>query len=181
MNLYWRSNCCTLPDQRLNESSNKYLYKSRFIELAWKKYYLENDNLYYIKKLNCVRLDDGGFEDKTKVILKRIPFIYEIYPYIKKIHDDNNHAPLYKIIDLVPSGPYYCDSIEFCCETIINLCPECIAKFNNKPISINNSIITDLGPHYRYLVDITYLKDKIYKNKTKYLYIIDFIDHFSKF
>ena len=70
MYLYWRSNCSILPDQRLNESSNKYLYKSRFIELAWKKYYLENDNLYYIKKLNCARLNDGGFEDKTKVILK---------------------------------------------------------------------------------------------------------------
>ena len=40
MYLYWRSNCSILPDQRLNESSNKYLYKSRFIELAWKKYYL---------------------------------------------------------------------------------------------------------------------------------------------
>ena len=46
---------------------------------------------------------------------------------------------------------------------------------------MNCNIITDTGPHFRYLVDITYLKEDIYKNKTKYLYIIDFIDHFSKF
>ncbi len=43
----------------------------------------ENDNFYYIKKLNCVQLNDGSFEDKSKVIIKKIPYIYPIYTYIK--------------------------------------------------------------------------------------------------
>ena len=42
-------------------------------------------------------------------------------------------------------------------------------------------IIKDEGPHYRLLIDFTYLDQKYYNGKTKYKYIIDSIDHFSKF
>ena len=42
-------------------------------------------------------------------------------------------------------------------------------------------MIYDEGPHYRLLVDITYLDSKYYSDKTSYKYIIDCIDHFSKF
>ena len=41
--------------------------------------------------------------------------------------------------------------------------------------------IQDEGPHYRLLIDITYLDSKYYSKKTNYKYIIDCIDHFSKF
>ena len=42
-------------------------------------------------------------------------------------------------------------------------------------------MIHDEGPHYRLLIDITYLDAKYYSKKTSYKYIIDCIDHFSKF
>ena len=45
----------------------------------------------------------------------------------------------------------------------------------------NPKIILDEGPHYRMLVDITYLDECYFNNKTKYKYIIDTIDHFSEY
>ena len=40
-------------------------------------------------------------------------------------------------------------------------------------------IIIDNGPHYRYVADLWYLKGDI-KEDTGYNYILDIIDHFSK-
>ena len=57
-----------LPDDRLNNTSNPSLYTIRFKELAKKSFYLYNDRLYYIKKCETVRYDDGTFEDNDKVI-----------------------------------------------------------------------------------------------------------------
>ena len=67
---------------------------------------------------------------------------------------------------------YYFDSMEFITENIIKECPICISKYFSEKINIINQIITDDGPHYRYLVDITYLKDEIFINNTKYRYIL---------
>ena len=63
----------------------------------------------------------------------------------------------------------------------MNECPICYAKYFSIKLKNKISIIQDFGPHYRYLMDITYLKNNIYNGKTTYKYIIDFIDHFSKF
>jgi len=75
---YWNSQCANLPNERLENTSNKYLYKNRIIILGWKKYYLDQDRLYYIKELNCKRNNDGSFEDINKVKIKKIPYTYEI-------------------------------------------------------------------------------------------------------
>ena len=58
---------------------------------------------------------------------------------------------------------------------------EYFAIFNFWKIIKNSKIITNKGPHYRLLIYYTYLDIKYYGNKTKYKYIIDCIDHFTKF
>ena len=37
------------------------------------------------------------------------------------------------------------------------------------------------GRHFRMLVDIAYLDNEFYKEKTNFKYIIDCIDHYTKF
>ena len=59
---------------------------------------------------------------------------------------------------------------------VLNIIHYIIQKNNKNP-----KIILDEGPHYRMLVDITYLDESYFNNKTKYKYIIDSIDHFSKY
>ena len=54
------------------------LYISRFKDLAFKSFDLESDRLYYIKHSETQRLENGVFVDINKVILKKIPYIYEI-------------------------------------------------------------------------------------------------------
>ena len=69
---YWNSQCTILSNEKLEKTSNKYLYKNRFIILAWKKYLLEQGRLYYIKELKCKCNHDGPFEDINKVKIKKI-------------------------------------------------------------------------------------------------------------
>ena len=64
MFIYWTSKGNILPYERLENSSNKYLYIKRFKELAYNKYYVENNHLYYIKKKNFERDEDGTLLDK---------------------------------------------------------------------------------------------------------------------
>ena len=60
-------------------------------------------------------------------------------------------------------------------------CPEFYSKYYSKEILKQQKIILDEGPHYRLLIDYTYLDKKYYGKNTKYKYVIDYIDHFSKF
>ena len=95
-----------------------------------------------------------------------------------------------KIMGIYLSEPYqknfqkeefYIDSIDTITKEYTNQCPECYAKFYSKKLVKKPKMIYDEGPHYRLLVDITYLDSKYYSDKTNYKYIIDCIDHFSKF
>ena len=52
-----------LPEERFENTSNPSIYTQRFKELAIKSFYINNDRLFYIKKNNSVRYDDGNFED----------------------------------------------------------------------------------------------------------------------
>ena len=70
--------------------------------------------------------------------------------------------------------------IDLLIDYFCNNCPICCTYYQSLKLTKNPRIITDEVPHYRYLCDITFLYKKI-TNKTKYNYIIDFLDHFSKF
>ena len=64
---------------------------------------------------------------------------------------------------------------QFCKE-----CPECFVKFFSERIIEYPKIIIDELLHYR-SQQITYLRKDLVSNKSTYKYIIDCIDHFSKF
>ena len=73
------------------------------------------------------------------------------------------------------------DNIEVITKEYCSQCPECYTKFYSRKFIKTPIIIHDEGPHYRLLIDITYLDENYYKDKTEYKYIIDCIDHFTKF
>ena len=75
-----------------------------------------------------------------KYFIKKIPYVYEIYPLIKKIHDENNHLIPFKLIDKIININYYFDSIDFIYENILKTCEECVSKYYNKKIKITNNI-----------------------------------------
>ena len=72
------------------------------------------------------------------------------------------------------------EGIDLLIDYFCNNCPICCTLYQSLKLTKNPRIITDESPHYRYLCDITFLDKKI-TGETKYNYIIDFLDHFSKF
>ena len=170
-----------IPTERLSKTSNPSQYTIRFKELALKNFYFENDRLYYIKESKTERLDNGNFLDKDKVIIKKIPYIFEVLPIINRIHNENGHISAKTLARKFMDGNNYLDGIELITEEFSKQCAECYTKFFSKKLVKSPKIIVDEGPHYRMLVDITYLDKKLFKDKTDYKYVIDSIDHFSKF
>ena len=170
-----------IPEERFNNTKNPRVYINRFQELAKKSFYYDNDRLYYVKSYNCKRLGDGTFEDLNKVNLKKIPFIYEILPKLDELHQDNGHIASRTLAKKFLDDEYYIDNIEVITKEYCSQCPECYSKFYSRKFIKTPKIIHDEGPHYRLLVDITYLDENYYKDKTEYKYIIDCIDHFTKF
>ena len=149
--------------------------------MAFKSFYFNNDRLYFIKNSSCKRLENGTFEDINKVNLKRIPYTYEIIPKLDELHKKNGHVAYRTLAKKFTEDEFFLDNIEIITKEYTNQCPECYAKFYSRKLIKLPKIIYDEGPHYRLLIDITYLDTKYYKNVTDYKYIIDCIDHFSKF
>ena len=170
-----------IPEERFINTKNARVYVSRFKELAKKSFYFNNDRLYFIKSCQTNRLSDSEFEDQNKVILKKIPFTYEILPELDELHGNNGHISYRTLAKKFLEGEYYIDNIEIVCKEYTTKCPECYSKYFSRKLIKVPKIIYDEGPHYRLLVDITYLDPKYFSNKTNYKYIIDCIDHFSKF
>ena len=179
MYMYYKYNI--VPEERFKHTSNVSLYISRFKELAFKSFYLDADRLYYIKKIDTKRLENGEFEDKSKVILKKIPFVFEILPIINKFHLKYDHISFKTLAKKISDSDFYFNGIEIITEEFCKQCPICFSKYFSKKLIKQPKIILDEGPHYRLLVDITYLDKNFSLGKTKYKYIIDSIDHFSKF
>ena len=60
--------------------------------------------------------------------------------------------------------------IDIITEQYCKECPEFFSKFFSGGLAKSPKIIMDEGPHYRMLVDITYLDKKFCGNKTSYKY-----------
>ena len=135
MFIYWTSKGNILPYERLENSSNKYLYIKRFKELAYNKYYVENNHLYYIKKKNCERSEDGALLDKSKSILKQIPYIFEVYNIISDLHNENNHATKDTLVKLKNNLNYYLDSFDFIIDFIKKNFPVCYSNISQKKLN----------------------------------------------
>ena len=113
--------------------------------------------------------------------LKRIPFIFEVIPKLNHLHEIHGHITYKTLAKKFLADEFFIDNIEIITKEYTSQCPECYKNFYSRKIITSPKIIYDEGPHYRLLVDITYLDKKYYSNKINYKYIIDCIDHFRKF
>ena len=84
--------------------------------MAKKSFYLENDRLFYIKNINCQRYDDGSFENINEVELKKIPYIFEILPFIEKIHEAFGHIQPAKLSKLILKQNFYIKGLDIITE-----------------------------------------------------------------
>ena len=112
--------------------------------------------------------------------IKKNTKIKEVLPELNKIHNIIGHGQKEKFKLLLKNNNFYMEGIDLLIEHFTNNCPICCTYYQSLKLVKNPRIITDEGPHYRYLCDITYLDKKI-SNNTKYNYIIDFLDHFLNF
>ena len=86
-----------------------------------------------------------------------------------------------KFKELLYKSDYFIDGIDALVDHFCKNCPECFTINYRKELPRSPKIIFEEGPHYRMLIDITYLEKNLLDKKIKYKYIIDSIDHFSKF
>ena len=163
MYMYFKYNI--VPEEIFKHTSNVSLYISRFKDLSFKSFYLDADRLYYIKKIDTKRLENGEFEDKSKVILKKIPFVFEILPTINKFHLKYDHISFKTLAKKISDSDFYFNGIEIITEEFCKQCPICFSKYFSKKLIKYPKIILDEGPHYRLLVDITYLDKKFFLGK----------------
>ena len=70
----------------------------------------------YIKYFKGKRNNDGSFEEDAEYKLKKISYIYEVYSYLQKLHDDNNHCSRDKLIKSKDILDIYLDSLDFLIE-----------------------------------------------------------------
>ena len=68
-----------IPEERFQNTSNPSVYTIRFKELAFKYFYLQNNRLYFIKINSTFRLNDGNFEDITKLLLNKFLIYLKLF------------------------------------------------------------------------------------------------------
>ena len=134
------------------------------------KYFIENNNLYY------------QYNTRKGIEKRRIPFKEEVPILLNYLHITNNHAKSEEMINLINDLKYYL--LGFTNDTndiiqTINKCVICFPERKGKKIKLPSHIIISNGPHYRYQADIWELHHDL-KNICKFKYVLDIIDHFSK-
>ena len=80
---------------------------------------------------------------------------------------------------LIMTGFYWEGYTKSIRETI-NKCPICFTKNKIKKINMPIKQILDQGPHFHYQADLWYLDEPL-KQNNNYEYVMDVIDHFSKY
>ena len=70
--------------------------------------------------------------DKSKCILKQIPYIFEVYIIISDLHNDNNHATKDTLVKLKNNLNYYLDSFDIIIDFIMKNSPVCYSKYFSK-------------------------------------------------
>ena len=98
---------------------------------------------------------------------------------INEYHASYNHYGRDNIFENILNGNWFWLRIKKDIEIYIELCPHWNTGNRFKQLKGENKIIIENGPHYRYVEDIWALPTEI-ANVTNYKYILDIVDHFSK-
>ena len=109
-----------------------------------------------------------------------IPLINEKDSLLDEYHWKNNHCGRDAMIDLLRSNNWYWYGFYQDVTNYVKQCPFCDnSKSKFKQIKTGIKVIIDKGPHFRYIADLWYLAKDVSKI-CGYNYILDIIDHFSK-
>ena len=108
-----------------------------------------------------------------------IPFISEVYPMLSYFHFNNLHLKKEGICKKVIQAGYFWVGYTNDVENFIKNCGYCYSENHIQKNKKKPKIITTYGPHIRYQADIWHIPEEL-KLGTSYKYILDCIDHFSK-
>ena len=134
-----------------------------------KIYYIKDNRLYFKYK-----------RYKNKSINVKIPFKGEVYPILKYIHINNNHIGYKNMCNQILLSEFYWLGYSQDITNFLNKWEICLSNKKKKHILSPLKIIIDEGPKFRYIVDLWEIPEDLSLN-TDYIYILDCIDHFSKF
>ena len=134
-----------------------------------KIYYIKDNRLYFKYK-----------RYKNKSINVKIPFKGEVYPILKYIHINNNHIGYKNMCNQILLSEFYWLGYSQDITNFLNKWEICLSNKKKNHILSPLKIIIDEGPKFRYIVDLWEIPEDLSLN-TDYIYILDCIDHFSKF
>ena len=177
------------PDYILNEAdANIAINKKHTFRISCYNYEI-NDNLQLCFKYSYDKKQEKNkkFKNNRHILKKEneyelriIPNVNNVIGLIEKIHKLINHQSYSKIKEKIKEFNIYYKGISYDSLNITNLCKVCIQNnavfYKREPCK---QIIMS-KPKDRYLMDLTYIPIELIENN-QYKYILNVIDHFSKF
>ena len=133
-----------------------------------KNYIIENNKLYFT-----------GFGKKNNVKLL-IPFNKDKLNILMRAHTNNGHLGINRTNEKIKEYGYFWDTMIEDIKNYISECPTCIMNKAGKKIQVKPNIILSKGPLERVVIDGWELDDRL-KEITGYTWVVDIIDHFSKY
>ena len=104
----------------------------------------------------------------------------DIIVYLTEIHKDDGHKGIASLRQYLSNNNIYFKGITYLTEYVVKNCTSCAGKNKNKLKRESPKQIITFYPRQRYIMDITELPIEL-KSITKYIYLFNIIDHFSKF
>ena len=163
------------PDYIINTFNNSETEKRKFRNIS-NNYEIDKDYNLYIKYYN-----NKDNNSNANYNLLKVPLVKNINNFIYDLHKQIGHRNSNSVrIELIKRNFYFKGVIS----VIKNICNECQICHMKQNIALkkreNSKIIIFSRPRYRYIGDLTDIPHELRKN-TKYLYMFNIIDHFSKY
>lgn len=182
---YHRENCENYYNEIYDFIKDNNKYPERILNHTKKKKKIANKKYEYrkmIKKNFRIfnnRLQIKYYNEKTGEHWMNVPYEYEIIPMLSFIHYNNLHLKKEGMCKKIIESGFFWAGYTNTVQSFIENCGKCHSDNHMLKIEKKPKIITSNGPHIRYQGDIWYLPEDL-KKGTPYLYILDLIDHFSK-
>ena len=88
---------------------------------------------------------------------KTIPYIFEVYKKIDKLHKENNHLNLHDFKNILIKTDFYLEGSEVILKEYYLKCPDSYNKYYARNIMFSPVLILNEGPNFWVLCDITIL------------------------
>ena len=157
--------------KRLEGKDKNSLEKKKNFRKYLDNYILDNNNRL------CV-LNPISKKDVEKKYYK-IPYEHEKENIINDNHSNFNHAGREATYQNIINNNWYWYGMVDEIKKFIKACPNCNTSNKFQKLKGKNKIILENGPHYRYVADLWQIPKEI-SRKVEYKYILDIVDHFSK-